>query len=54
MLCAAHNQDLAAARRYGLRTAFIARPAEYGPHQVRDFCGGVGLGFFGGVDRGFG
>lgn len=37
MLCAAHNQDLAAAQSYGLRTAFIARPTEYGPHQVRDF-----------------
>lgn len=37
MLCAAHNADLAAAQRCGLRTAFIPRPAEYGPHQVRDF-----------------
>ena len=37
MLCAAHNQDLAAAQLLGLRTAFIARPTEYGPHQVRDF-----------------
>ena len=37
MLCAAHNQDLAAAQSYGLRTAFIARPTEYGPHQSRDF-----------------
>ena len=37
MLCAAHNQDLAAARACGLRTAFIARPGEYGPNQVRDF-----------------
>ncbi len=37
MLCAAHNQDLAAARECGLRTAFIARPTEYGPHQSRDF-----------------
>jgi 2-haloacid dehalogenase len=38
MMCAAHNQDLAAAQRLGLRTAFIARPTEYGPHQVRDFA----------------
>jgi 2-haloacid dehalogenase len=38
MMCAAHNQDLVAAQRLGLRTAFIARPTEYGPHQVRDFA----------------
>ena len=37
MLCAAHNNDLAAARACGLATAFIARPTEYGPHQSRDF-----------------
>ena len=37
MLCAAHNADLAAAKACGLRTAFIARPTEYGPGQVRDF-----------------
>ena len=37
MMCAAHNADLAAAQSHGLRTAFIARPAEYGPHQNRDF-----------------
>jgi 2-haloacid dehalogenase len=36
MLCAAHNQDLAAAASHGLRTAFIARPTEYGPNQRRD------------------
>ena len=36
MMCAAHNADLAAARALGLRTAFIARPTEYGPHQSRD------------------
>ena len=36
MLCAAHNDDLAAAQRYGLRTAFVPRPTEYGPHQVKD------------------
>lgn len=36
MLCAAHNDDLAAARRCGLRTGFIARPTEYGPNQRRD------------------
>jgi len=37
MLVAAHNSDLAAAAETGLRTAFVARPAEYGPHQKRDF-----------------
>jgi 2-haloacid dehalogenase len=37
MLVAAHNGDLAAASAVGLRTAFIARPQEYGPHQKRDF-----------------
>ena len=37
MLCAAHNSDLAAAQQQGLRTAFVPRPTEYGPHQTRDF-----------------
>ena len=37
MLCAAHNNDLRMARSLGLKTAFIARPSEYGPHQCRDF-----------------
>jgi 2-haloacid dehalogenase len=37
MLCAAHNDDLAAARRCGLATAFVPRPAEYGPLQAKDF-----------------
>lgn len=37
MLCAAHNHDLAAAQKLGLRTAFVPRPTEYGPLQVRDF-----------------
>ncbi len=36
MLVAAHNGDLAAAAEAGLRTAFVARPTEYGPHQNRD------------------
>jgi 2-haloacid dehalogenase len=36
MLCAAHNGDLLAAQRLGLRTGFVARPTEYGPHQTRD------------------
>lgn len=33
MMCAAHNQDLAAAKALGLRAAFIARPTEYGPKR---------------------
>jgi 2-haloacid dehalogenase len=37
MLVAAHNGDLAAAAATGLRTAFVARPTEYGPHQKLDF-----------------
>lgn len=37
MMAAAHNGDLAAARKLGLMTAFFPRPTEYGPHQVRDF-----------------
>ena len=37
MLCAAHNSDLKMARSLGLQTAFVARPTEYGPHQIRDF-----------------
>jgi 2-haloacid dehalogenase len=37
MLVAAHNGDLAAAAKVGLRTAFVARPTEHGPHQSRDF-----------------
>jgi 2-haloacid dehalogenase len=36
MLAAAHNGDLASARKCGLLTAFFARPKEYGPHQNRD------------------
>jgi 2-haloacid dehalogenase len=41
MLVAAHNRDLEGARTAGLATAFIARPAEYGPHQAGDLtaCG---------------
>ena len=35
-LVAAHNGDLAAARRCGLLTAFIPRPTEHGPGQTTD------------------
>lgn len=37
MLVAAHNGDLRAAAACGLRTAFVARPTEYGPRQTKDF-----------------
>lgn len=37
MLVAAHNDDLGAAASQGLRTAYVNRPTEYGPHQKRDF-----------------
>ena len=36
MMVAAHNSDLVAASKQGLRTAFVARPTEYGPHQTKD------------------
>jgi len=35
-LVAAHNGDLAAARRAGLKTAFVLRPTEHGPDQTTD------------------
>ena len=38
MLVAAHNGDLQAAAAAGLRTAFVARPREYGPGQARDLA----------------
>ena len=38
MMAAAHNGDLGAARKAGLMTAFWPRPAEYGPHQKRDYA----------------
>lgn len=38
MMTAAHNGDLRAARALGFRTAFVARPTEYGPKQSRDFA----------------
>lgn len=36
MMVAAHNSDLVAASRCGLRTAFVARPTEHGPGQSTD------------------
>lgn len=37
MLVAAHNSDLEAARECGMKTAYVNRPTEYGPHQKVDF-----------------
>ncbi|WP_407160362.1 haloacid dehalogenase type II [Bradyrhizobium sp. STM 3557] len=37
MMVAAHNNDLKAAQSHGLKTAFVARPTEYGPLQKIDF-----------------
>ena len=37
MMVAAHNHDLAAAQKLGLKTAFVARSSEYGPLQKYDF-----------------
>jgi len=37
MMVAAHNYDLKAAQSHGLKTAFVARPTEYGPLQTIDF-----------------
>jgi len=36
MLCAAHHDDLDAARACGLQTAYIERPLEFGAAQVKD------------------
>ncbi|MEM8955396.1 MAG: haloacid dehalogenase type II [Verrucomicrobiota bacterium] len=36
MLAAAHHGDLAAARACGLKTAYIERPAEFGPANVKE------------------
>jgi 2-haloacid dehalogenase len=38
LMAAAHNGDLHAASALGLRTAFIARPNEYGPGQTHDLA----------------
>jgi 2-haloacid dehalogenase len=37
MMAAAHNDDLEAARKEGMRTAYINRPTEYGIDQKIDF-----------------
>lgn len=35
-MVAAHNDDLKAARACGLRTAYVRRPHEFGPHVARE------------------
>ena len=45
MLVAAHNDDLLAAKAEGLRTAFIARPTEYGPRQTTNLSADEGVEF---------
>ncbi len=37
-MVAAHNSDLAAAQKCGLRTAFVPRPTERGPNRTTDLC----------------
>ncbi len=43
MMVAAHNGDLHAAGAVGLRTAFVARPTEYGPAQTSDLKADLGI-----------
>ena len=38
LMVAAHNDDLRAARRAGLATAFVPRPREHGPDQTGDLA----------------
>ncbi len=42
MLCAAHHDDLEAARACGLRTAYIERPLEFGALQPKDVSPNTG------------
>lgn len=39
LMVAAHDNDLAAARRCGLQTAYVERPLEFGPGQPKDVSG---------------
>jgi len=45
MMVAAHNGDLRAAASEGMRTAFVARPGEYGPNQTGDLTADVAVDF---------
>ena len=40
VMVAAHGGDLKAARKCGLRTAFVARPLEFGPNGKPDIAPG--------------
>lgn len=42
LMVAAHHYDLDAARACGFRTAFVARPGEYGPNKSADAPRGAG------------
>jgi 2-haloacid dehalogenase len=43
MMVAAHNGDLQAAQAVGLRTTFVPRPQEHGPHQQTDLVAAEGV-----------
>ena len=43
MLVAAHNQDLLAAKSFGLKTAFVLRSNEYGPSQDFDLKADISI-----------
>ena len=45
LMVAAHNGDLHAAAAVGLKTAFVPRPVEYGPHQTTDLAADAGTDF---------
>ncbi len=45
LMVAAHNDDLAAARACGLKTAFVPRPTEHGPDQKSDLTASHGWDF---------
>lgn len=36
LLCAAHNYDLSRGRKFGMQTAYVSRPTEYGRNQETD------------------
>lgn len=36
MLVAAHRSDLDAARKFGLKTAYVERPVEFGADQIKE------------------
>ena len=42
MMVASHPYDLEAARSHGMRTAFVERPSEFGPHRSNDAAAPAG------------